>query len=91
MLRDDEVEEPAAAEQIEHPKTAPMQRASTSADRILPENCELVGKPLNFKDDGRRKPSNDMLSVGLYSQVQTSLTDDLSACGCRDLVDFGQG
>jgi hypothetical protein len=60
MLRDDEVEEPAAAEQIERPKTSPMQRASTGADRIPPENCELVGKPLNFEDDGRRKPSNDM-------------------------------
>jgi putative flavoprotein involved in K+ transport len=65
MLRDDEVEEAAAAEQIERPKTSAMQRASTGADRIPPEDCELVGKPLHLKDDGRRKPSNDVLAVGV--------------------------
>lgn len=65
MLRDDEVEEPAAAEQIERSKTSPMQRASTGADRIPPKNCELVSKPLNLKDDCRREPGNDMLGVGV--------------------------
>jgi hypothetical protein len=38
MLRDDEVEEPAAAEQIERPKTCPMQRASAGVDRISSED-----------------------------------------------------
>ena len=82
MLRDNEVEEPATAEQIERPKTCPMQRTSASVDRISSKDGEVAGKPLNLKDDGRRKPSDDMLGVEVVSQVQASLTDGLSARGC---------
>ncbi len=62
---DDEVEEPAAAEQIKCPKTCPVQRASAGVDRISSEDCELADKPLDLKDDGRRKLSDGMLGVGV--------------------------
>ncbi len=69
MLCDDEVEEAAAAVQIECPKASTVQRASTGMDRIPSEDCELVGKPLDLKDDGRGEPAMTCSASGLYSQV----------------------
>lgn len=59
MIGDDEVQEPAATEQIKRPEPTPVQRTSACAGGIPSEDHQLLGQAFDFRDDrGGQSPSD---------------------------------